>query len=179
VQPRGGVGEVDLPRELAGTRLDGGGHGGRRRSKERRGERHTPPEKVRGSVFKVGSRCYATLLRAQRLTGAAAAYGGTASRAARAVQPERASGGDTRRARTSMAPRSAALLGKVLLRPWEGALGRASRGTAVRRSRDDARDARRRGATRRQHRPASTVIPGPVSDVKNSKKLNRSAPSDE
>jgi hypothetical protein len=42
VQPRGGVGEVDLPRELAGTRLDGGGHGGRRRSKEGRGgEAHT------------------------------------------------------------------------------------------------------------------------------------------
>jgi hypothetical protein len=48
------------------------GGGGARRGGE---ERHTPPEKVRGSVFKVGSRCYATLLRAQRLTGAAAAYG--------------------------------------------------------------------------------------------------------
>jgi hypothetical protein len=57
------------------------------------GGRHTPPEKVRGSVFKVGSRCYATLLRAQRLTGAAAAYGGAASRVVRAVQPERVSGG--------------------------------------------------------------------------------------
>jgi hypothetical protein len=91
------------------------------------GERHTPPEKVRGSVFKVARRYYATLLRAQRLTGAATAYDGAASRAARVVQQERASrGGDTRRARTSMAPRSAARLGKALLWPWEGALGRAS-----------------------------------------------------
>jgi hypothetical protein len=37
VHSRGRVGKVDWPRELAGTRLDGGGHGGRRRSKERRG----------------------------------------------------------------------------------------------------------------------------------------------
>jgi hypothetical protein len=37
VNARGRVGKVDWPRELAGTRLDGGGHGGRRRSKEWRG----------------------------------------------------------------------------------------------------------------------------------------------
>jgi hypothetical protein len=33
VNARGGVGTVAWPRELAGTRLDGGGHGRRRRSK--------------------------------------------------------------------------------------------------------------------------------------------------
>jgi hypothetical protein len=49
-----------------------------------------------GSVFKVGSHCYATLLRAQRLTGAAAAYGGAASRAARAVPAGARVGGATR-----------------------------------------------------------------------------------
>jgi hypothetical protein len=49
-----------------------GGSGARSRG----GDRHTPPEKVRGSVFNVGSRFYVTLLRAQRLTGASAAYGG-------------------------------------------------------------------------------------------------------
>jgi hypothetical protein len=49
------------------------------------GERRTPPEKARGLGFKDGSRCYATLLHAQRLTGAAAVYGGagSASRSAR------------------------------------------------------------------------------------------------
>jgi hypothetical protein len=36
VRSRGRVGKVDWPRELAGTRLDGGSHGGRRRSKERK-----------------------------------------------------------------------------------------------------------------------------------------------
>jgi hypothetical protein len=39
------------------------------------------PEKARGLGFKDDNRCYATLLHAQRLTGAAAVYGGVASRA--------------------------------------------------------------------------------------------------
>jgi hypothetical protein len=87
-------GKVDWPRELAGTRLDGGGHGGRRRSKERRGRGAHRLRRRGGSVFKVGSRCYATLLRAQRLTGAIAAYGGAASRAVPAGA--RVGGGATR-----------------------------------------------------------------------------------
>jgi hypothetical protein len=41
VEGRGGHRTVARPRKLVGTRLGGGGHGGQRRSKERRGEAHT------------------------------------------------------------------------------------------------------------------------------------------
>jgi hypothetical protein len=70
--------------------------------------------------------------------------------------------------------------GKGALGRRASALGRRARareprygGTAR------ARDARCRGAARRQRRPASTVLTDPVLNVQNSKKLNRSAPSDE
>jgi hypothetical protein len=79
-EARGGLGTVDRPQKLAGTRLGGGDD-----EASSSGERRTPPERRGGSVLRMDSRCYVTFPRAQILTGAAAPYGGAASRAERAV----------------------------------------------------------------------------------------------